>query len=247
MNDEGLFAAVATDYARYRPAYPAALFDWLAAHSPGHDLAWDVGCGNGQASLPLAERFRRVCASDLSARQIAAAPVHAAVDYRVAPAHDSGLPAASVDLVCAAQAAHWFDLEPFYREVRRVLKPGGVLALWTYQLLALGDEMQPIVETFYRDELGPWWPPERRWVDEGYRTLPFPFTELPTPPFVIEVEWTLADFLGYLRTWSATRNLMQAENRDPTQLLGERLAPLWGEGRQTVRWPIALRAGRDEV
>lgn len=240
----GSFGAAGPDYARYRPGYPIALFEWLAAQAPAHDLAWDVGCGNGQASVPLAGVFRCVLASDLSARQIAQAPTHPAIDYRVAPAHDSSLPDASADLVCAAQAAHWFDLDRFYAEALRVLKPGGLLALWTYQLLRLQGEADALVQDFYQRELGAWWPPERRWVDEGYRTLPFPFDDLPAPDFCLEVAWTLGQFLGYLRTWNATRNLMQAENRDPTLPLGERLAPLWGEELHKVYWPIALRAGR---
>ena len=238
------FSAGATDYARFRPGYPAALFDWLAGLTAAHDLAWDCGCGNGQATLELAERFDHVLGTDLSARQIGEAPPHPRIAYSAAPAEDSGLAAASCDLITVAQALHWFDFDRFYAEARRVLKPGGVLAAWTYQLLRPEPEICEIFDTFYAQILASWWPAERQWVDAGYRTLPFPFEEIAAPEFEIRLHWTLDDLLAYLRTWTSTRYLAQAENRDPTLALGEMLEPLWGEGRREVVWPIAMRVGR---
>jgi SAM-dependent methyltransferase len=238
------FSGHAAEYAKFRPGYPPALFDWLAGLTASHDLAWDCGCGNGQASLPLAERYARVQATDLSAEQIAQAPAHARISYRAAAGEDSGLPAASADLVTIAQALHWFDFDLFYAEVRRVLKPGGVIAAWTYQLLRAEPAIDALLLDFYRRELGPYWPAERRWVDAGYQGMPFPFTEIAAPAFEIRLQWQLADLLAYLGTWSASRRLMQAEGRDPMPDLGERLAPLWGTGERGIVWPIALRVGR---
>lgn len=238
------FSGHAADYARFRPGYPPALFDWIAGLTAGHDLAWDCGCGNGQASLPLAEHYARIQATDLSAEQIAQAPAHPRVAYRAAAAEDSGLADASADLVTIAQALHWFDFDRYYAEVRRVLKPGGVIAAWTYQLLRADPAIEAVLLDFYRRELGPHWPAERRWVDAGYQGMPFPFAELPAPAFEIRLRWQLADLLAYLGTWSASRRLMQAEGRDPMPALGERLAPLWGPGERSIVWPIALRAGR---
>lgn len=238
------FSGQAADYAKFRPGYPAALFDWVAGLTPSRDFAWDCGCGSGQATEGLAQRYGRVLGTDLSPRQIGAAPPHARIEYRAAPAEASGLADASCDLIAVAQALHWFDFDRFYAEARRVLKPGGVLAAWTYQLLRPEPVICEVFDEFYAQILSSWWPSERKWVDEGYRTLPFPFAEIAAPAFEIRLQWTLDDLLAYLRTWTSTRYLAQAENRDPTLALDDMLRPLWGDGRREVVWPIVMRAGR---
>lgn len=241
------FAPVAADYASFRPTYPAELFAWLAEISPGTTLAWDCAAGSGQASLDLAKYFRRVVASDASTAQISTAPPHPGVEYRIAPAENSGLDDASVDLITVAQALHWFDLERFYAEARRVLAPGGVLAAWTYGVLHVaGEEIDHAVQTFYSETVGPYWPPERHLVESGYRTLPFPFAELNPPPFAMESEWNLAQLLGYFRSWSATGRYIAARGHDPVTELEQILAPLWGDPATSHRiaWPLSLRVGR---
>jgi SAM-dependent methyltransferase len=238
------FSGHAVDYARFRPGYPEALFDWIAAQADQHDLAWDCGCGNGQATEPLTQRFTHVVGTDLSAPQIAQAQPQPSIEYRVAPAEDSGLADASVDLVSIAQALHWFDFDRFYAEVRRVLKPGGIVVAWTYQLLRSAPAIDALLLDFYRRVLGPYWPPERKWVDLGYRGMPFPFAALEAPTFEIRLQWTLADLLAYIGTWSATQRLIKAEDSDPLPALGERLAAVWRSDRQEIVWPIAVLAGR---
>ncbi|NJC88504.1 MAG: class I SAM-dependent methyltransferase [Desulfuromonas sp.] len=241
------FAPVAASYADFRPTYPPALFAWLASLVPRHELAWDCAAGSGQASSDLAAHFARVVATDASPAQIAAAVPHPRIDYRVAPAEASGLPAASVDLVTVAQALHWFDLAGFYAEVRRVLHPGGVLAVWTYGVLTIeGAEVDTLVQHFYHDTVGPYWPPERAHVENGYRALPFPFAELAAPPFAMEAFWTLSQLLGYFRSWSATGRFVTANGYDPVALLERQLVPLWKEegAKRKVTWPLALRVGR---
>lgn len=239
------FSGVAGAYARYRPHYPAALFDYLATLTTGRELAWDVGAGNGQASVPLAGIFRRVLATDISERQLANAVAHAGVEYRVAVAQDSGLPAASVDLVVVAQAAHWFDLPAFYAEVRRVLAPGGAVVLCTYGMSHLDE---PAVESVFQHwsstVVGPYWPPERRLVDEGYRTLPFPFAERIPPSLELTARWNLRELLGYVDTWSSVSQYREQMQRDPLPALAEALGAVWGPGARTVRWPLAMRVGR---
>jgi len=238
------FSGHAADYAKFRPGYPEALFDWIAAQTAGHDLAWDCGCGNGQASLPLAARYRRVAATDFSAEQIAQAAPHPQVDYRAAPAEASGLPDRCADLVTVAQALHWFDFDKFYAEVRRVVKPGGAIVAWTYQLLRGEPAINAVLDDFYTRVLGPHWPPERKWVDLAYRGLPFPFAEIAAPPFEIRLQWSLDDLIAYVGTWSATRRRMTAEGADPMPVLRERLTPVWGAGEREIVWPIAVKAGR---
>ncbi len=240
------FSTGSDAYAARRPTYPAALVDALADLAPGHGLALDVGCGTGQLSTLLARRFERVVATDASAAQVAAAAPHERVTYRVAPAERSGLEAGTVDLVAVAQAAHWFDLPPFYEEVRRVARPGGVVALVTYGILAIDEAVDPVFGHFYREVVGPYWPPERRHVEDGYRSLPFPFEEVALPPLAIEVEWSLDDLVGYIETWSATRAAERALGESPVPKARAALAEVWGDPdrRRPMRFPLSVRAGR---
>lgn len=246
-NFQDHFGSVATHYARSRPSYPAELFHWLAGQCGARELAWDCGAGNGQASLELARHFRQVLATDASAGQIAAAIPHARIEYRVAPAEESGLPPGAADLVVVAQALHWFDLNRFYAEVRRVLKSDGLVAAWSYGVLKLeGEEVDTLVQHFYRDEVGPFWPPERRHVESAYRELPFPFVPVAAPAFAMSLSWTLEQVLGYFRSWSATAGFIQARGHDPVAALAARLGAAWGEPERPrrVQWPLALLAGR---
>jgi SAM-dependent methyltransferase len=240
------FSAHAADYARYRPGYPPALFAWLADQAPARALALDCGTGNGQAALALAEHFARVTATDPSAEQIAAAIPHPRVGYRVAAAESPVCEPASVDLVTVAQALHWFDLERFYAECRRALKPGGVLAAWTYGLTRIAAPIDAAVERFYRDTVGPYWPPERRHIESGYATLPFPFEPLRAPDFAMRADWSLDEFVGYLATWSAVRRYRRERGEDPTVALRAELSEHWAPAgaRREIVWPLALRVGR---
>ncbi len=239
------FSQVAAGYAAHRPSYPAALIDVLAGLAPERRLAWDAGCGSGQLSRLLAGTFERVVATDASAEQIAEAAVHPQVEYRCAPAETSGLADGAADLATAAQAAHWFDLPAYYAEVRRVVRPGGIVALISYGVVAAG-ELDAIVGPFYREVLAGHWPPERRHVDEAYGTLAFPFRELEAPALEIRLEWRLEDLVGYVGTWSAVWALARAEGPGPFAAFRRALADAWGspETVRSVRWPLALRIGR---
>lgn len=240
------FSQQAPDYARYRPNYPARLFAWLAGIAPARDTAWDCGTGSGQAAVGLAGHFERVVATDPSRSQLEHAESHPRVEYRIAPAEVSPLGTASVDLVTVAQAIHWFDLERFYAEVRRVLKPDGIIAAWTYTLLDVEAGIDELLTDFYRNVVGPYWPPERRMVDDRYRSLPFPFEPIEAPAFEIRTEWSRDDLLGYLGTWSATQACMKAKGVNPLVDFAHRLAPLWPDAAlvKTLRWPLHMRVGR---
>ena len=240
------FSAVSAAYAAFRPRYPDALFAFLAREAPARTAAWDAGTGSGQAAAGLARHFTRVVATDASEEQIAHAPPDPRIEYRVAPAEASGLPDGSMDLVTAAQAVHWFDRPRFWKEARRALKPGGLIAVWTYVLVEIEPSIDAAVRRFYDDVVGPFWPPERRLTEQRYRTIDFPFTEMRVPEFAIERQLTLEELAGYVRTWSATRGYVREHGRDPVDDLVVELAPLWGEAHRTRlgRWPIAMRAGR---
>ena len=242
------FSDRSPQYARARPDYPAALFSALATLSPGRELAWDAGTGNGQAAVGLARHFTRVLATDPSAAQLAEARAEPRISYRQARDGDSGLAGRSADLITVAQAAHWFDLDAFYQEALRVLRPGGVLALWCYGLCRITPEIDAVIERFYTETIGPWWPPERRHVEAGYHTLSFPLAESAFPQSDMQHRWTLTQLIDYVGTWSAVAANRNQGGTDPLPALTEALRPLWGrpDARRMIRWPLHGRLGRLE-
>lgn len=241
------FSSHASAYAAARPLYPAALFDWLADQCQHRELAWDVGCGNGQASLALAHRFERVHASDPSAEQIAQAPENPRITWRVESAESCSLHNHTVDLVTAAQAYHWFNAARFCAEATRVLRPGGVVAVWCYGLSRVDPGVDAVFRELHDERLGPWWPPERRHIENGYRALPFPFeTIMDAPHFQMSLEWTLPQYLAYLRTWSSSQRCLKETGRDAVGEVAAAFEQAWGDpaSAREVRWPLSLRAGR---
>jgi SAM-dependent methyltransferase len=239
------FQAGGRNYARFRPDYPPALAAFLAGASPDTRFAVDVGCGSGQLAAQLGAHFDSVLGLDPSADQIAHAPVSERVRYAQAPAEHLPLPACSASLVAAAQAAHWFDLPAFYAEVRRIARANAVLALVSYGVPQLDEELDERFAHFYRHEIGPFWPPERQLVDRGYADLDFPFAEFPPPAMAIRKAWTLAELLGYLSTWSAVKHAVKQGHGRLLERFATDLAAHWGdpETRRPVTWPINLRTG----
>jgi len=247
MSNAALFATVAREYADFRPGYPPELFAWLARISPSRDSVWDCGCGSGQASVALADHFTQVQGTDVSPEQIAAAKPHHRVHYSVAPAEHSGLAACSADLVTVAQALHWFDVNAFYAEARRVARPGALLAVWNYPRPRFEDaDLDRRFFAFYSDVVGPYWPPERRHIEAGYQTLPFPFEEVRAPEFGLDLMWNLEQVAGYVSSWSATARYRKALGADPVPLLRESLAAAWPAAGASVpmRMPIGMRVGK---
>lgn len=233
-------------YARFRPEYPAELAAFLASAAPDRQLAVDVGCGNGQLTQLLAACFTRVIGLDPSADQIANAAADARIDYRCAPAEQLPVADASAHLITAAQAAHWFDLPAFYREVRRIAAPGAILALVSYGILNLDPALDQRFQAFYWDEIGPYWPPERTLVDTGYKSIDFPFEELAPGAFEIRLEWDLHAFLGYLTTWSAVRSAREAGQEALLLAFARDIGAAWGDPgvKRPISWPINMRIGR---
>jgi SAM-dependent methyltransferase len=240
------FSKLAAGYAAFRPRYPDELFDYLASITPNHRLAWDVGAGSGQASVALADRFDRVVATDISAEQIARAPRHPKIEWHVAAAESAPmLASSSVDLVTIAQSLHWFDHARFYEEVRRVAAPDGIIAAWTYAPAKMDGDAGAFVHRYMYRDVGAYWPPERKYVDNEYRDIPFPFERLASPAFSLEYDWTLEQVAGYLRTMSATGRYVEQHRTDPVLRVEGELRAVWGTApTRRITWPLIVLAGK---
>ena len=238
------FSKQAAGYAKFRPRYPQKLFDYLGSIAPSRQLAWDCGTGNGQAAVGLASVFDRVIATDASEKQIANAQSHKIVEYRVAPAENSGIGSGTIDLIMVAQALHWFDLDRFYGEARRVLKADGILAASAYNLLHVEPAIDEVVNRYYYDVVGPFWPPERKLVEQ-FADLPFPFQEVDALKLEMTAQWNLDHLLGYLQTWSSTQRFIAANASDPLEQIIHELRDAWGDSQhpRNVTWPLVLRIG----
>ena len=243
------FSSASDDYKRFRPEYPGALYQYLADIAPGNELAFDIGCGNGQASLELAQHFQRVEASDASAAQIQQAIPHPNIHYQVSPAEQINCADNSVDLITVAQAIHWFDHDTFFSAVDRVLKPNGILAVWGYQLLYTDTQLDPLIEQFHTDVIGPYWPPERALLDNGYTRIAFPYPRLDTPSFFMNAHWQFSHLIGYLNTWSAVKQYEKAQGKNPIELLFHKFESAWGDlnKEKKIYWPLILYVGKKSV
>jgi SAM-dependent methyltransferase len=239
------FGAAARSYASYRPHYPAALFEWLRSVTAGGERAWDCGTGSGQAAVALAACFTEVVASDPSIGQLANAAPAPGLTYVAMTAEQAALRAGCIDLVTVAQALHWFDHARFFAEVDRVLRPGGVLAVWSYGLITVDPLVDVHVGHLYREVLGPDWPSERSLVDSGYAGITLPYAELSTPGVAMEAVWSLAQLGGYLSSWSALGRHRARTGSDPLPAFRRDVADAWGPAAtRRIRWPLVVRAGR---
>ena len=240
------FSGVSSGYAEFRPRYPSALYEFIASVAPNHERVWDCGAGSGQASVDLAESFRQVVASDLSAAQITHGPAHPRISWVVATAEAAPIAKKTVDAVTIAQALHWFDHPRFYGEVRRVGVPGAAIIAWTYLPSKMEGDAGAIHDRLMFETLRGYWPPERWHVDTGYRAIPFPFERIEAPELRLDERWPLAQLIGYMRTWSATARYRKQHGVDPVIQVERELRAIWGdpEERRSISWPLVVLAGR---
>lgn len=243
---ENFFSPIAADYARFRPTYPPELFAYLASIAPGRALAWDCATGTGQAAAQLAGHFDRVIATDISGELLAQAAPHEHITFRKADALESGIPAGSADLVTVATAMHWFHGEAFEREVRRVLRKGGVIAAWSYAYARISPEVDALTRRVHDVIVDPFWIEPNRIVERGYRDLRFGFEELAPPAFSMTTATDLAGIEGYMRTWSASVKYVKHHGADPVDQVHRELLAAWGDPQQVrpVHWQLNLRVGR---
>lgn len=240
-----LFSAQSKDYAKYRPQYPQALFDFLLTLVPDRNLAWDCGTGTGQTAIVLADSFEKVWATDISQKQLDNAVERSNITYALEPAHQTSLPDRSVSLVTVSQALHWFDVEKFYGEVRRVAAAGAIIAVWMYGVFESDPDTDAIISKYYHETLNGYWDAGRDHIDEGYARIPFPFNVIPVPPLSIKVKWTLSELMGYLATWSAYQTFLKQNGFNPLQEVGNEIEKRWplNEARE-IRFPLMIWAGR---
>lgn len=237
------FSVNSENYKKYRPEYPAELFSYLASISPANEIAWDCGTGSGQTAKGLIRYFKRVVASDPSRSQIENAEAIKGIKYLVATAEASTLENGKIDLITVSQALHWFQVRDFFNESKRVLKPNGILAVWSYNLLSVTPSIDRIIAHFYSKTLGDYWPEERKLVESGYSEIVFPFLEVTPPYFEMRAEWNLYELIGYISTWSAVKEFQSANTVSPIDNLYEEICQYWGEPsrKMSINWPLTLK------
>jgi len=240
------FSSISKAYSQSRPRYPVELFRYLASQVQQRSLAWDCATGNGQAALELVKHFDRVVATDVSVEQIHQASQHPRIEYHVAKSEQSGLEDKSVDIVTVASALHWFDLDDFYREARRVIRPGGLLAAWTYHVGYVEPPFDQVFGRFYFEVLYPYFAPGARLVDKQYETIRLPGESLAPGNWSISAAWNLDQMLTFIASWSGTQQYIQERGENPVNLIAEELEQLWGQPERihVVRWPLYTRISR---
>lgn len=238
------FSKQAAGYAQFRPTYPPELFNYIVSFVKEKDTAWDCGTGNGQSAKELSKHFKKVIATDISQKQIDNAYQSENIFYSIAPAEQTNIEDDSIDLVTVSQALHWFKFDQFYKEVERVAKPGAIIAVWTYSLLKISPQIDAIVDNYHYKTLDGFWEEERKYVDDNYASIPFPFERIEAPQSEIKVEWNLQQLEGYLNTWSALQKYLSVNEQSPVDNLMAQIRSLWGnEEKRTIIFPIHLKMG----
>lgn len=238
------FSKQSAAYAAFRPDYPDAMISHLMAFVKNRHAALDVATGNGQVAQKISPYFEKVYATDISKKQIEKAWKSDNLIYKAEPAEKTTFDDHQFDLITVAQSIHWFDFDKFYKEIYRILKPDGIFAVLGYGLFSTNPDSDKILMEYYRNIVGPYWDAERRYVEEMYQTIPFPFEELPTSAFTNNFEWTFAQLVGYLETWSATQHYKNANGSDPVDRIREKLQQSWENGNKNVVFPLILRVGK---
>lgn len=238
------FSTGSEKYARFRPTYPPKLYTFLLKFCNNRNRAWDCATGNGQVAGELAKHFLQVQGTDISINQLANAVQRSNLQYSKQPAEKTTFPKAYFDLVTVGQAVHWFEFDRFFTEVKRVLKKDAVIAIFGYALFESNPETDDIIRFFYNEIIGPYWQPERRYLEEKYRTIPFPFSEVEVPELFIKQQWTIERLLGYLKTWSAVKSYEEDKGRNPVDMIRKELQQSFGE-LGPVNFPILLRVGKN--
>ncbi|MBL7049749.1 MAG: methyltransferase domain-containing protein [Nitrospira sp.] len=240
------FSDVSKNYKIFRPEYPAELFEYIVSLVENNEIVWDCATGTGQTAKRLVKYFQKIIASDPSSSQISNAERADGIEYFVATAEQSNLGSATMDLITVSQALHWFCINDFFKEAERILKPGGILAVWSYNLLYMTPAIDELIQTFYYRTLGDYWPKERLLVANAYSDIEFPLQEITVPVFQMKAEWNLNELLGYISTWSAIKKFESVNKVSPMNDLHTRMSKVWGNPAEKVpvNWPLTLQIRR---
>jgi len=238
------FSTQAMQYSQYRPYYPSEMIAYIVSFVNSKEVALDVATGNGQVAVELAKYFTTVYCTDISEKQLQNADKGGNIIYKLESAEHTSFGESQFDLITVAQAIHWFDFDAFYKEVYRILKPDGVLAVLGYGLFSANGDADKLLKHFYYDITGPYWDAERKYLDENYTTIPFPFEELETKEFLNEFTWTFEQLTGYLETWSAVQHYIKKKGTNPVDLIRKKLKEIWEKGDMKVTFPLLLRIGK---
>lgn len=246
MSMPSLFNDKTELYASARPHYPQELFLYLSGLCSSRNRAWDCACGNGQAAESLAKIFDKVIATDISKQQILSAKNIENVEFSVSPAESTGFSERSFDLVCVAQALHWFNLENFWPEVQRVLKPDGVFSAWGYTWPSISPNLDSLFEEKILTVIEPYWAPQNKLLWNHYKDVDFPFAKINSPEFTMAVNWNLDEFFDFVHTFSATRRCLEEHGSDFFKHALKTMALQWGEAEQkkTVHLDFVLYVGK---
>lgn len=240
-----LFSSNSQLYQQARPSYPATVIQEVLKYVPDRNFAWDCGAGSGQFTQLLTPYFDHIVATDLSENQLQQAPYFENVSYQIQPAEHTSFATYSFDLITVAQAIHWFDFEAFYREVKRTLKPNGVLAVIGYGLIHVEHKIiNELIHDVYFNQLNGYWDLERRYIDEEYKTIPFPFDELLTPDLKMQYQWSATQLLDYINTWSAIKHYKNKHEDNPLAQLEAYIKQNQDVNALNIEFPVLLRIGK---
>lgn len=238
------FSKQAVDYSKFRPQYPEEMIECIISFVNTKSTALDVATGNGQVAHKLSNYFEKVFAIDISQKQLDNAIKADNIIYSKESAEETSFKNQQFDLIVVAQAVHWFDFEKFYKEIYRILKPKGIFAVMGYGLFSTNPDSDKILRHFYYDIVGTYWDAERKYLDENYETIPFPFEEIPAEKFKNQLIWTFEELTGYLQTWSSVQHYISKNNQNPIDLIYDDLKVSWAKNNQEVTFPLLLRIGK---
>lgn len=239
------FSTRSDNYAKFRPTYPSELFQFIYSKLENRKNAWDCGTGNGQVALELAKSFESVFATDISKSQIENAFKVNNIHYSVQPAEKTNFESGIFDLIMVAQAIHWFDFDKFYTEVNRTAIDNSWICVVGYGKLSVSKEVDSIIDDLYHNILGLYWDKERTYIEEKYKTIPFPFAEIKVPDFSIQLSWSFDQLIGYLNTWSAAKHFIRERNFNPIENLQRKMEKVWDDGlSKQIDFPLLFRMGQ---
>jgi len=243
------------NYALYRPDYPQHLynlvFDYTKKSRSEFERALDIGCGTGQVTSKLCTTFKNVVGTDISEKQLEAAYKADNIEYIICPAEEIKQPSNSVDLITVAQALHWFKLDQFYKEVKRVLKPNGVLAVWVYGLVEVENKTaNEVIKKLHWETVGDYWDFDRKWLCDLYPNYNMPLKDFEKHFLSINKSMTLADFVHYVDTWSALKVYREKnpDSEDPLIQFEKDLLIAYNSTPDKVldlNFPVGLFLGRN--